>query len=153
MEEKIIEIKKQALDKIKEIKDSKNLEDIRIHFLGKKGELTSLLKMLGDLPKEERPKFGEKVNKAKNEIIFILVFIVYILIIVLFNNVYFSVSGWNVSIFLLLGFFILIFGLFLFINLNQRGATETSYDFCFISEDIIKFILFFLLSFFNSDLT
>ncbi len=68
MEEKIIEIKKRALDKIKLVKDSKNLEDIRINYLGKKGELTSLLKMLGDLPKEERPKFGEKVNKAKDEI-------------------------------------------------------------------------------------
>lgn len=68
MEEKINNIKNHALHKIKEVKSSKELEDIRIHFLGKKGELTSLLKMLGTLPKEERPKFGEKVNKAKNEI-------------------------------------------------------------------------------------
>lgn len=68
MEQKITEIKKKAFDKIKLVKDSKNLEEIRINFLGKKGELTSLLKMLGDLPKDERPKFGEKVNKAKNEI-------------------------------------------------------------------------------------
>ena len=68
MEEKINNIKNQAIQKIKEVKGSKELEDIRIHFLGKKGELTSLLKMLGSLPKEDRPKFGEKVNKAKNEI-------------------------------------------------------------------------------------
>jgi phenylalanyl-tRNA synthetase alpha chain len=68
MEEKILEIKKRAFEKIKSVKDSKNLDDIRINFLGKKGELTSLLKMLGNLPKEERPKYGEKVNKVKNEI-------------------------------------------------------------------------------------
>ncbi len=68
MQEKIIQIKKQALDKIKEITDSKNLEDIRIRFLGKKGELTSILKMLGGLSKEERPKMGALVNEVRDEI-------------------------------------------------------------------------------------
>ncbi|MBN2547029.1 MAG: phenylalanine--tRNA ligase subunit alpha [Spirochaetes bacterium] len=68
MNEKIIKIQKDALNEIKSSKDSKNLEDIRINYLGKKGELTSLLKMLGSLTKEERPVIGGRVNKLREEI-------------------------------------------------------------------------------------
>ena len=68
MDKKIIEIKKNALDKIKVADDSKTLEELRIHYLGKKGEFTSILKMLGELPAEKRPLFGAKVNEAKIEI-------------------------------------------------------------------------------------
>ena len=48
--------------------DLKNLDDARVHFLGKKGELTVLLKGLGKLSKEERPKMGEAINQAKVEV-------------------------------------------------------------------------------------
>ncbi len=41
------------------------LEDLRVSFLGKKGELTALLKGLGKLSKEQRPKMGEAINQAK----------------------------------------------------------------------------------------
>ncbi len=41
------------------------LEDLRVSFLGKKGELTALLKGLGKLSKEQRPKMGEAINRAK----------------------------------------------------------------------------------------
>ncbi len=44
------------------------LEDIRIQVLGKKGELTACLKQLGTLPADERPLFGQAVNKAKQQI-------------------------------------------------------------------------------------
>jgi len=48
--------------------DLKDLDDARVHYLGKKGELTALLKGLGKLSKEERPKMGEAINQAKAEV-------------------------------------------------------------------------------------
>ena len=48
--------------------DLKSLEDSRVLFLGKKGELTDLLKGLGKLSKEERPVMGEAINEAKVKI-------------------------------------------------------------------------------------
>ena len=48
--------------------DLKDLDDARVHLLGKKGELTALLKGLGKLSKEERPKMGEAINQAKVEV-------------------------------------------------------------------------------------
>jgi len=44
------------------------LEEIRVNYLGKKGELTNQLKQIGSLPHEERPKFGDKVNAVKQEV-------------------------------------------------------------------------------------
>lgn len=58
----------QAITKIQLETDLKNLEQLRVDYLGKKGELTSLLRNLGQLPLEERPKFGEVVNIAKQKI-------------------------------------------------------------------------------------
>jgi phenylalanyl-tRNA synthetase alpha chain len=48
--------------------DLKALDDSRVLFLGKKGELTDLLKGLGKLSKEERPAVGEAINEAKVKI-------------------------------------------------------------------------------------
>jgi len=53
---------------IAEAHDLKDLDDARVHYLGKKGELTALLKGLGKLSKEERPKMGEAINLAKVEV-------------------------------------------------------------------------------------
>lgn len=50
------------------VKDLEGLEQVRIQYLGKKGELTELLKHLGAMPPEERRDFGKAVNEAKNEI-------------------------------------------------------------------------------------
>jgi len=44
------------------------LEQARVHYLGKSGLLTAQLKQLGGLPKEERPAFGEAINRAKREL-------------------------------------------------------------------------------------
>lgn len=44
------------------------LDQIRVHVLGKKGQLTEYLKSLGNLPAEERPKVGQAVNQAKTQI-------------------------------------------------------------------------------------
>ncbi len=68
MEEKVSKIKEVALKEIEDAKDVKSLEDIRVKYLGKKGELTALLKMMGELSPEERPKMGSLVNSAKSEI-------------------------------------------------------------------------------------
>lgn len=68
MQDKVYEIKSTALSEIENAKDLTELENIRIKYLGKKGELTSILKMMGTLSPEERPKMGTIVNEAKVEI-------------------------------------------------------------------------------------
>ncbi len=68
MKEQVIALKNEALESIKNITHSKDLEDIRIKYLGKKGELTSILKQLGTLSADERPVVGGMVNEIKNEI-------------------------------------------------------------------------------------
>jgi len=55
----------QAKASIAAAESLKELDDLRVKFLGKKGELTALLKGLGKLSKEERPKMGEAINQAK----------------------------------------------------------------------------------------
>lgn len=44
------------------------LNDIRVSFLGKKGELTAIMKSMREVPPEERPAFGQMVNEARKEI-------------------------------------------------------------------------------------
>lgn len=58
----------QAVARIKQEEDLKNLEEIRVAYLGKKGELTALLKDLGRLSPEERPEAGKEINIAKQQI-------------------------------------------------------------------------------------
>lgn len=58
----------QAASSIHEAEDLKILDDYRIQYLGKKGKLTDYLKKLGQLPAEERPLVGQKVNAIKEEI-------------------------------------------------------------------------------------
>ncbi len=47
---------------------SKALYDLKVKYLGKQGSLTQMMKLMGKLPKEERPKFGQMVNVAKKEL-------------------------------------------------------------------------------------
>ena len=68
MKEKIEEIKKVAQEKIANITNMQELQDIKVKYLGKKGELTSILKGLGGLSKEERPKIGSMVNQVRDEL-------------------------------------------------------------------------------------
>ncbi len=55
----------RAKTSIEKIQNLQELEDLRVSFLGKKGELTFLLKNLGKLSKEQRPKMGEVINQVK----------------------------------------------------------------------------------------
>ncbi len=58
----------QASVQIQAAKDLRALDEIRTHYLGKKGQLTEYLKKLGSLPAEERPKIGQRVNAIKQEV-------------------------------------------------------------------------------------
>ena len=62
------DILKQAEETIQATLDLKSLDDCRVHYLGKKGQLTEYLKTLGQLPPAERPGVGQKINKAKEKI-------------------------------------------------------------------------------------
>jgi phenylalanyl-tRNA synthetase alpha chain len=54
-----------ALSAVASAGDSSALDDVRVKYLGKKGELTGLLKGLGKLSHEERPAAGAEINSAK----------------------------------------------------------------------------------------
>ncbi|HNZ08677.1 MAG TPA: phenylalanine--tRNA ligase subunit alpha [Bacillota bacterium] len=58
----------RAKDEIASCGNKNQLEAIRIKYIGKKGELTALLRSMGGLSPEDRPKFGQAVNEAKEEI-------------------------------------------------------------------------------------
>lgn len=68
MKEKIAEIKNVAKQKIESITTLQELQDLKVKYLGKKGELTSILKGLGGLSAEERPKIGSMVNQVRDEL-------------------------------------------------------------------------------------
>lgn len=65
MEKQLREIEHDALNRINKAPDETTLEELRIKFLGRRGLLTSILKSLGDLPKEERPVIGKLSNEIK----------------------------------------------------------------------------------------
>ena len=68
MQEKLMLIKENALKDLSNLSRSAQVEEIRIKYLGKKGELTTILRSMGGLSKEERPVFGKLVNEVKAEI-------------------------------------------------------------------------------------
>lgn len=68
MKEKLKEIREEALRKIEDSKDLSKLNEVRVAVLGKKGELTKVLKSMKDVLPEERPVFGQMVNDARTEI-------------------------------------------------------------------------------------
>lgn len=68
MKEQLQKIKEQASAEIASAEDLKALEDLRVKFLGKKGELTAILKQMGKLSAEERPVMGQLANDVRAEI-------------------------------------------------------------------------------------
>ena len=68
MKEKLEAIRKKAEEKIAEISDGKELNDLKVTILGKKGELTEILRGMGQIAAEERPVIGSLVNKIRDEI-------------------------------------------------------------------------------------
>lgn len=65
MKEKLEKLRAEALAEIDSADALDNLNDLRVKLLGKKGELTALLKSMKDVPPEERPAFGQLVNDAR----------------------------------------------------------------------------------------
>lgn len=61
-------IKKEYIEKVKSIVDEKELYELRVKFLGKKGKLTEIMKEAKNLSPEERPAFGKTINEIKNYI-------------------------------------------------------------------------------------
>ena len=68
MKEQIEKIRQSALEEIKNANDEKVLNDARVKYLGKKGELTLILRGMGGLSPEERPVIGSLVNEVRDEI-------------------------------------------------------------------------------------
>ena len=68
MKEKLEQIRQEALKRIQESTDPERLNEIKVAYLGKKGELTALLKSMKDLAAEEKPKFGQMVNDTRTAI-------------------------------------------------------------------------------------
>lgn len=65
MQEKLKNIQDVALKGISNAKTSSEVEEIRVKYLGKKGELTTILRGMKDVSKEERPIIGKMVNEVK----------------------------------------------------------------------------------------
>jgi len=70
--QKIKDIIADAKQQIRVAEDLQSLEHVRVHYLGKKGQVTELLKQLGKLPGDERRQTGQAINQAKQDIIALL---------------------------------------------------------------------------------
>ena len=68
MNEKLEQIRKEAIKQIENSDALEKLNEIRVNFLGKKGELTAVLKSMKDVAPEDRPKVGQLVNETRAEI-------------------------------------------------------------------------------------
>ena len=68
MEDKVTLVREEALEALKNAADLETLQQIRIQYLGKKGSIQALMKEMKDLPKEEKPAFGQKVNECKEAV-------------------------------------------------------------------------------------
>lgn len=61
-------IQEQAAQALTAVSDPKLLEELRVKYLGKKGELTAILKKMGSLSPEDRPKVGQRANEVRSAI-------------------------------------------------------------------------------------
>ena len=68
MKEKLEQIKAEAIREIQNSDGLAKLNDVRVAFLGKKGELTAVLKSMKDVLPEERPLVGQLVNETRQSI-------------------------------------------------------------------------------------
>lgn len=68
MKEQIKALREQAMQQLQTLSQPGELEDFRVKVMGKKGSLTGLLRGMGSLPAEERPKMGQLVNQVRAEL-------------------------------------------------------------------------------------
>jgi len=68
LKEKLEQLRAEVLERLEGIKDKKELDELKIKIMGKKGQLTEILRGMGSLPAEERPKVGQLVNQLRQEL-------------------------------------------------------------------------------------
>ena len=68
MKEQIEKIKENSKQEIMKCENIKELNEIKVKYLGKKGELTVVLRGMGTLSPEERPVIGSLVNQVRDEL-------------------------------------------------------------------------------------
>ena len=68
MKEQLEAIAKKAFEELAQSQDLKALDAVRVKYLGKKGELTAILKQMGKLSAEERPVIGQLANQVRGDI-------------------------------------------------------------------------------------
>lgn len=68
MQEKLLNLQEVALNEIKDTSSIEVVENLRVKYLGKKGEITSILKEMGKLSAEERPVIGQVANNVRESI-------------------------------------------------------------------------------------
>ncbi len=68
MEQELQRLENEAKDNLKAITDNTSLEEFRIKYLGRKGQFSTIMKKLGEVPKEDRPRLGQLANQVKTEL-------------------------------------------------------------------------------------
>ena len=68
MKEQIAKIKEDSVKEINQCQEEKELNELRVKYLGKKGELTVVLRGMGNISPEERPVIGSLVNQVRDEL-------------------------------------------------------------------------------------
>lgn len=68
VQSRLQELKQTAMAQLAEVSDSQKLQELRVKYLGKKGELTEILRGMGSLPAAERPLIGQLVNQVRSEL-------------------------------------------------------------------------------------
>jgi phenylalanyl-tRNA synthetase alpha chain len=64
----ISQLQQEALDAVQSAETLENLEQLRVQYLGKKGDITGLLKSLGSMAPDQRKEFGASVNRVKQQV-------------------------------------------------------------------------------------
>lgn len=68
MEQELQSLESEAKENLKAITDNTSLEEFRIKYLGRKGQFSTIMKKLGEVPKEDRPRLGQLANQVKTEL-------------------------------------------------------------------------------------
>src|SRR5690625_3807560 len=68
MKEQLQTLEKEAIEKLNEATDLKDIQAVQVAYLGRKGSITEVLRGMGKLSKEERPVIGELANKVRTTI-------------------------------------------------------------------------------------
>src|SRR5690625_749707 len=68
MQEQLTDLRQEALEAVGQAQTENELTQMRVKYLGKKGTLTQILRQMGQLAAEERPKVGQRVNEIRREL-------------------------------------------------------------------------------------